>query len=229
MDRYDLMLQLPEFYRTAPFAELQRVLGEMVRRAGEDVDVTLRQLFPSTASGWGLDMWESAYGIPTDRSKSEEARRARLIAKVGAQGTLTVEALENLAAAVTGYPAEVVEQPERYRFALWIIGTGSMDSFPALTDAVNEAKPAHLAYHLAARYTPGLDIFGGALARQSDVWYAAPLECSGHTTSPVYAAAVRRRSDIIRMAAIPCPQPVNPVTVGTLVRRSDIMIASMKE
>lgn len=229
MDRYDLMLQLPEFYRTMPFAELQRVLGEMLRRAGEDVDFTLRQLSPSTASGWGLTMWESAYGIPTDRSKSEADRRARLIAKVGAQGALTVEALETLASSVTGYPAEVEEDPEHYRFLVWIIGSGSMDSFPALTDAVNEVKPAHLAYHLAARYTPGLDIFGGALARQSDVWYAAPLECSGHTSSAVIAGTLVRHSEIVRMADILCPQPVNPVTIGTLVRRSDVMIANMKE
>ena len=32
-DRYDLMLQLPELYRSIPFAELQLVLGEMCRRA----------------------------------------------------------------------------------------------------------------------------------------------------------------------------------------------------
>ena len=62
---------LPAFYLlTTQHAELQRVIFNVLRRADNDMAFTLRQLFPSTASGWGLDIWEEAYGIPTDRTNS---------------------------------------------------------------------------------------------------------------------------------------------------------------
>ncbi|OUO14938.1 putative phage tail protein, partial [Flavonifractor sp. An4] len=114
MDRYDLMLQLPDLYRSIPFAELQRVLGEICRRAGEDLDVTLAQLWPQTASGWGLELWETAYGIPVDLSKDEAFRRARVISKLRGQGTPTVELIQAVAASFANGQVEVVEHQDTY-------------------------------------------------------------------------------------------------------------------
>ena len=67
---------LPELYRKTPEdRELQRVLTWMLERAERDKEFTLEQLFPSTTSGWGLELWERAWGIPVDRTLSGQRRR----------------------------------------------------------------------------------------------------------------------------------------------------------
>ena len=52
-----LIEELPRHYqRSAPDAELQRVLSLLVEQAQADEEFTLAQLFPSTTSGWGLEV-----------------------------------------------------------------------------------------------------------------------------------------------------------------------------
>lgn len=144
MDRYDLMLQLPEFYRSVPFAELQRVLGEMVRRAGADVDFTLAQLWPQTASGWGLAMWEAAYGIPVEAAKDAEYRRSRIISKLRGQGTPTAELIRAVAASFANGEVEVIEHNDQYYFVVKFVSVlGVPPNIDDLTAAINEIKPAH--------------------------------------------------------------------------------------
>lgn len=78
-----LIEELPRHYqRSAPDAELQRVLSLLVEQAQADEEFTLAQLFPSTTSGWGLELWERAYGLPVDPTQSDERRRQRILAKV---------------------------------------------------------------------------------------------------------------------------------------------------
>ena len=145
MDRYDLMLQLPEFYRSVPFAELQRVLGEMVRRAGADVNFALAQLWPQTASGWGLALWETAYGIPVEAAKDAEYRRSRIISKLRGQGTPTAELIRAVAASFANGEVEVVEHNDQYYFAVRFVSVlGVPPNIDDLKAAVNEIKPAHL-------------------------------------------------------------------------------------
>ena len=70
---------LPALYRqTSEDTELQRVLTLMLEQAERDKDFTLEQLFPSTTSGWGLELWERAWGIPVDRTLSDQRRRPLL-------------------------------------------------------------------------------------------------------------------------------------------------------
>lgn len=144
-DRYEFMLQLPGLYRSAPFAELQRVLGEMCRRAGADLELILRQLWPQTASGWGLELWETAYGIPVDLSKDLDFRRTRLISKLRGQGTPTVELIQAVAASFVNGQVEVVEHNDQYYFVIKFVSVlGIPPNIDDLTAAINEIKPAHL-------------------------------------------------------------------------------------
>lgn len=79
----ELIRMLPAHYQDSPQdAELQRVLALLADRLQADRDLTLRQLYPSTASGWGLDLWEQALGLPAGRTMEETRRRARVLAKV---------------------------------------------------------------------------------------------------------------------------------------------------
>lgn len=147
MDRYDLMLQLPEFYRGASFAELQRVLGEMCRRAGEDLEAVLDQLWPQTASGWGLELWEAAYGIQTDLSRDLEFRRTRVISKLRGQGTPTAELIQAVASSFANGQVEIVEHSDQYYFVLKFTSVlGVPPNIDDLTAAINDIKPAHLAF-----------------------------------------------------------------------------------
>ena len=87
-----LIQELPEHYRTSPQdAELQRVLSLLAEQAEAGMTFTLDQLFPSTASGWGLALWESAYGIQPEAGQTEARRRERVLAKVKGAGVSTPE------------------------------------------------------------------------------------------------------------------------------------------
>lgn len=144
---------LPALYRTTPQdAELQRVLLNAVAQAEADKDLTIAQLFPSTASGWGLELWERAWGIPVDRTQSEERRRTRVLAKVKGTGTTTVEMIQGMAEAY--WPDCLVEELyQAYLLRIIIVMCGDVvGHVPYLEDfwaSINELKPAHLAAELA--------------------------------------------------------------------------------
>ncbi|HJB99149.1 MAG TPA: YmfQ family protein [Candidatus Flavonifractor merdavium] len=147
MDRYDFILQLPEFYRSIPFSELQRVLGETCRRAGADLEFTFQQLWPQTASGWGLELWETAYGIPIDVTKDVQFRRTRVISKLRGQGTPTVELIQAVAASFANGTVEVIEHNDEFYFVIKFVSIlGVPPNINDLTAAINEIKPAHLKF-----------------------------------------------------------------------------------
>ena len=107
---------LPALYRTTPQdQELQRVLMDMIARAERDKDVTIAQLFPSTTGGWGLELWERAWGIPADLTQTDQRRRERILGKVKGTGTTTLEVIRGIAGSFSTYPVKVVEDSALYR------------------------------------------------------------------------------------------------------------------
>ena len=156
-----LIEELPRHYqRSAPDAELQRVLSLLVEQAQADEEFTLAQLFPSTTSGWGLELWERAYGLPVDPTQSDERRRQRILAKV----------FET--------PAELVEVSGEYRFEIWFTDTiGEIAHKQDLVDIVNELKPAHLDWAIKYRKEIETPILVGALARQGDSMILWEVDC----------------------------------------------------
>lgn len=175
----DFSEQLPPFYtQTRPAAELQRVLTEMAARAERDRDFTLEQLFPSTVSGWGLELWERAWGIPVDRSQSDQQRRDRIRAKIKGTGVTTLEVIRAIAQSFSPYPVEVVEEAALYRFVIWYLGTiGEVEHKADLIAAVNELKPAHLDWEIGYRETTATSIHVGAFHRQGDTKIIWKVDC----------------------------------------------------
>ena len=150
--------------------ELQRVLGQAVERLAQDKELTLEQLFPSTASGWGLELWERAWGIPVDRTQSDARRRDRILAKVKGTGTTTLEVIQGVAQSFAPWPAEVVEESDQYRFVIWYTGTiGEVPHKEDLEAVVNELKPAHLDWTVKYRQNVRTSVYTGCLSRRSDV------------------------------------------------------------
>lgn len=165
-----LITQLPRHYQRSPQdAELQRVLGLLTDQLRADKELTLRQLFPSTASGWGLELWERAYGIPVDYSMDEARRRSRVLAKVKGTGVTTVERLQGIAEDFSDSAVEILELFDRYRFEIWYTETIGPIAHPEdLAAIVNELKPAHLEWAVKYRETCRSYAYAAFLSRSAE-------------------------------------------------------------
>ena len=135
-----LILDLPDHYQRSPQdAELQRVYTALLQETEEDLNDTLEQLFPSTVHGWGLELWETAYGIPVNTSLSEEKRRSRILAKIKGAGMTTVEKIQAIAQAFDVSPVEVMEHYADYFFEVWYTATvGPIEDEAGLRDIIND-------------------------------------------------------------------------------------------
>lgn len=170
---------LPALYRQTPEdTELQRVLTLMLERAERDKDFTLEQLFPSTTSGWGLELWERAYGLTVDYTMDEARRRSRILAKVKGVGVTTMNKLRGIAALFSESAVEIVELFAQYRFEIWYTETiGPIDHPEDLAAIVNELKPAHLEWEVMYRQEQESAVFIGCYPRQGDQSIVWKVDC----------------------------------------------------
>lgn len=169
-----LIQELPRHYRrSTQDQELQRALTLLLEQTQGDLNFTLKQLFPSTTSGWGLQLWEEAYGIPNDPALTEAQRRGRILAKIKGQGMTTVEKIRSVAQAFDESPVEVAEHYADYFFEVWFTDTiGPVADEAGLRSIINELKPAHLDWAIRYRQTRGSPVYVGCLPRQGDkiIW-----------------------------------------------------------
>lgn len=150
----NLMELLPDYYQgIKETQELQTILGYKVGNIKQKTEDILEQSFISSATQ-GLDRWEKIFGIQTDSSKSYERRREILLAKLRGTGTTTKEMIKSVARAFSGGEVDVIEYPEEYRFMVHFIGIkGIPQNMAGLIAALDEIKPAHLAYGFKYTYT----------------------------------------------------------------------------
>lgn len=213
---------LPELYRSTPQdRELQRVLMELVAGAERDKDFTLKQLFPSTASGWGMELWERAWGIPVDRTQSDQRRRERILAKVKGTGTTTVEVIRGIAESFSDCPVEVVELSELYRFVIRYIGTASIRHSEDLIAAVNQLKPAHLDFHMAFRVVTRSPVYGGFVVRTGQVEITQNIQTSKQGLMPAKVGMWERHGGTVISTVVCSPFLQNPIYTGLLTRQAD--------
>lgn len=138
---------LPELHSlSSETVDLQNAFAVELTKAQATRDDCFLQLDVNTAT-WGLGLWEEAYDITPDVSKSYEYRRTRIISKMRGAGTTTAALIKNVAASFTGGEVEVIETPPEYRFDVKFVGTlGIPPNMDDLTAAIEQVKPAHLAY-----------------------------------------------------------------------------------
>lgn len=159
-DKYvDLMAYLPQFYHEVKqIKELQKLLGYEVGDINYAYKDLIMQFFITTAT-WGLDSWEKLFAITTDKSKSYSYRREVLLAKLRGSGTTTKEMIKNVAMAFSGGDVEIQEYPEESSFVVQFIGVkGIPPNMAGLISAIDELKPAHLAYSFKYTYTVWNDL-----------------------------------------------------------------------
>ena len=147
-----LIDKLPYFYEECPKTNtIQDGLGSETENLYSKVRSTTDQLYVNTAT-WGLVEWEKFAGVK-NTSGTIEQRRAKVIAKLKAKGTTTLEALTNLCRLY----ASKVEIKELYsEYALMINLVEEKDSFNPIeyrlkdmNEAIWEIKPAHLNHHFS--------------------------------------------------------------------------------
>lgn len=154
-ERYiNLLDYLPEFYLgIKEMIELQLTLGYEVGDASYTLKDILEQFFIQTST-WGLDRWEKVFGIATDKSRSYEYRREVILAKLRGFGTTTKDMIKNVAIAFSGGEVEIQEHPSEYRFVIQFVGVkGIPQNMSGLISAIDDIKPAHLAYSFKYTYT----------------------------------------------------------------------------
>lgn len=119
------------------------------KRAFQDI---LNQCFVVSAT-WGLDEWEELAGLPISRHLKTRIRRQNILNALQNRETTTVKVIKNLAESYSGGECEVTEQNSEYKFTIKFIGVrGEPDSLPALREAIERVKPAHLRYDFIFTY-----------------------------------------------------------------------------
>lgn len=107
----------------------------------------------STAPEWAVELWEKAYGVTPDNSKSLEARRSTVQALLRGGGIVTPERIRQVVAAFHGGEVAIIEDAANGAFTVEFIGQeGTPPYIQDVTAAINKVKPAHLAYAYAYRY-----------------------------------------------------------------------------
>ena len=184
---------IPERLRKIP--ELMAVIGaeEPEAQAAYDAVVDfLAQLNVDTAT-WGLDLWEFEYGIQTDASKSLDARRTALKAKMRGAATTTATQIQRIVNAYTGNDScEVTEYPREYLVGVsYTLDLDKQDRVEACHTSLREALPAHLGLvqEVSAPIERATLYLGGALM-PSPVTTQLPQYLPTYDVVPAYPGGV---------------------------------------
>lgn len=163
---------LPEKYQasreTVAFQEaIQPEIGR-IWQAREDF---LLQLDPRSASGWGLELWEAAFGLRPLASSSLDQRRSRVVARIRGVGTVTAEMLRSVVESFLVHDVDVTEHPRENRVDIEFQADGVSPDLDDMAAALLEILPAHLGLGLDLRREVPIGVRVGACAQ-----YAAGLE-----------------------------------------------------
>ncbi|GIO63389.1 YmfQ family protein [Paenibacillus cineris] len=149
----ELFSYLPAYY------ESSRIMQSVMGAKGSELDALYQalneaadQFYVRTAT-WGLDRWEVELGIPTDRTKPLDQRRAVIESKLRGAGTFTGRLVKNVAEAYDGGTVEVSFQPAEWAFTVQFKDTlGIPPNLADLKAVIEEIKPAHLAVRFEFKY-----------------------------------------------------------------------------
>ena len=146
-----LIDKLPHFYEDCPNTQtIQNGLGSETDNLYSKVNDTTNQLYVNSAT-WGLELWEKFAGVKNTKGNIEE-RRARVLSKLKAKGTTTLEVMESICKSyVDNVSAEEVFNEYTILLKLIEKSEGDIGKEYNITDmdsSIKEVKPAHLAHKL---------------------------------------------------------------------------------
>ena len=136
----------------ATMQELQALLTVNINTLADNLNKMLDECFVGTASAL-LSRYEEVYGLQVDISKSNTWRRERITAKIRGTGTTTKQMIEEVAISFAGGEVEIIEHPDTNSFIIKFVGAlGIPANMGDLTLAIEEIKPAHLAFTFEYSY-----------------------------------------------------------------------------
>ena len=155
----NLIDMLPSFYHNSDFVKAymssQSAEHSFIKESIEDL---VNNLYVNTAT-WGLDYFEEKLGLQIDKSKSYEERRERIKAKKIGTGTTTVKMIKDTALAFDCGEIDITEMYNDYIFKIKFISQkGRPKNLEDFKSAMDEIKPAHLAYILEFMYNTHQDL-----------------------------------------------------------------------
>lgn len=137
------------FLTVSPVYENSNIMKSTFEAIGEELDTTneyaeevKKQLFPQTAT-WGLDIWEQRLGLVTNRNKSLEKRRGKVIAKLQSNYIITPERMATIIKNYTGANVLIDENIAPYTFKVTVDIDDIQDN-RELNRIVKKVKPSHL-------------------------------------------------------------------------------------
>lgn len=150
MSELPIRERVPEYhYASAQSRAIIESLDAAAQEAKAAWQDVLAQLEIDTAT-WGIPLWEWQVGIETDNTRPLSSRRSAIKQRLLACGNTTAERIQELAKALTGYDACVVDNHD-YSFSLSFWGAENQLAeidIKELTSIVEEIKPAHLRFVL---------------------------------------------------------------------------------
>lgn len=144
-NQVDILKYLPDFLSSDPnFLAIGNACSaehETIRLQLQDI---FEQFFVTTAT-WGLSYWENVLAITPLTSDDYESRRKRVLVKLQANQTSTVEFMRALAAKYYASNATITIEEDVANYAFRIIADAVPYEPTELYTAIQTYKPAHLA------------------------------------------------------------------------------------
>lgn len=133
-----------------------------------------KQVFVESAD-WSLPLWENMLGIKklsiNYRSDDYEARRENILARLRSKGVSSKKALEELCRSFSGGDVKIIEDNPNYSFMVKFISEQSIPAnLDGLTKALEEVKPAHLAWDYIMAYNIWLQSKEKTWELSSETW-----------------------------------------------------------
>ena len=134
------------------FTLIQEVFENERSISHEELKDLFAQFSVFTAT-WGLYKWEEFAGIPSSPNLSIRVRRQNVLNALRNRSTTTVKVIKDVSESYSGGECEVTEYNSEYRFTIKFIGTrGIPKELKALTEVIEQIKPAHLGYEYIFTY-----------------------------------------------------------------------------
>lgn len=157
----NLINKLPSFYEKCPKTNsIQNELSSEINTLYSKVQGTIDQLYVNSST-WALSEWEKFAGIKYTDGTMEQ-RRSRVVAKLKAKGTTTLEVMKSLCKSYSE-DIRVTEIFNEYKILLELIVKNDNDipniyNFTDMNRAIWEVKPAHLVHEVNLNNSRKLNI-----------------------------------------------------------------------
>jgi uncharacterized protein YmfQ (DUF2313 family) len=166
---------LPDNYKkSVEDVDLQNAFWEVVNELITAKNSLFNQIFVGTSTTL-LELWEKAYGIVTDPTKSYVSRRDAIQAKMRGYGTTTKEMLANVSQAYPFCDADIVENNAAYEFIIKFKNYYRVPDTEIIAEvhkAIEEIKPAHLAFDHTFTYDYWDNVNGTMTWGSATTWEA---------------------------------------------------------